>query len=63
MTCVFTATDYVFERVVKLEAENVNIKKDLFEMEVRLLKALSDNKTYVIRKVKELNVLHGKLYK
>lgn len=60
-TFVFSATDSVFERVTKLETENQYIKKDLFEMEARLLKALSDNKTYVTRKVKELTkVIHGK---
>ena len=32
----------LLERVIKLEAENCNRKKEMFEMEVWLLKALSD---------------------
>ena len=50
----------MLKRVTKLEKENESIRNELFEMETRLLKALSDNKAYVIRKAKEFKVLHSK---
>lgn len=49
----------MLERVVRLEKENECLRNELFEMEVHLLKTLSDNKAYVIRKAKEFKVLHG----
>ena len=58
-TSGFIDTASVLKRVAKLEKQNDTIKQELFEMEARLLKALSDNKMYVLRKVKEFKVVHG----
>jgi len=51
---------------MKIEEENFNIKKELYDMEVRLLKALSENKTYLIQKIKNFKAIlaasHGNYY-
>lgn len=41
-------------RVVDLEAKHLGVKNQIFEMESKLLKCISDNKQYVVRKIKEL---------
>lgn len=54
---VVSRTGYLIGRVNKVEKENVNLKKEIFEMEVRLLKAMSDNKTYLVQKIKEFKAI------
>ena len=51
-------------KIVKLEAEHLRVKDQLFEMESKLLKCISDNKQYIVRKIKELShsiKLNGKV--
>jgi len=51
---------------MKLEEENFRVKKEMYNMEVKLLKALSDNKAYLIQKVKNfkaiLSARNGTIY-
>ena len=54
---VITGTGSLIGRVNKLEQENIDLKKEMFEMEVHLLKALSDNKTYLVQKIKEFKAV------
>ena len=51
---MFTATGTLLTRFKKVEKANQDLKSEMFNVEARLLKALSDNKTYLIQKVKEL---------
>ena len=41
--------------MLELEAKHAGVKNKMFEMESRLLKSISDNKLYVVRKIKELS--------
>ena len=51
---MFTATGTLLTRFKKVAKANQDLKSEMFNMEARLLEALSDNKTYLIQKVKEL---------
>ena len=42
-------------KLEELEAKHHGIKDQIFEMESKLLKSISDNKQYVVRKIKELS--------
>jgi len=44
-------------KVVKLEAKHIQVKNEMFEMECKLLKCLSDNKQYFVRKIKAISTI------
>ena len=48
-TCMHVVLD-LKEKVSKLEKE---FKDQLFELETRMLKTIAENKTYIVRKIKE----------
>ena len=52
-----SGADYLLERVNKAETDFIDLKKEIFEMEVRLLKAVSDNKIYLVQKIKEFKAM------
>ena len=52
-----SGADYLLGRVNKAETDFINLKKEIFEMEVRLLKAVSDNKIYLVQKIKEFKAM------
>ena len=43
------------KQVENLEAKHFGVQNQIFEMESKLLKCLSDNKQYVVRKIRELS--------
>ena len=42
-------------RLLELEAKHAGVQNQMFEMECKLLKSISDNKLYVVRKIRELS--------
>lgn len=55
-------------RITQVENAQVTLKNQHFELETHLLKALSENKSYVVRKMKEIPKIkgmtaHGKIHK
>ena len=53
----FIVTDMMVlgAKLEELEAKHLGIKDQIFEMESKLLKSISDNRQYVVRKIKELS--------
>ena len=39
-------------RIMELEAKHLGVKNQIFEMECRLLKCISDNKQYIVQKMR-----------
>ena len=52
-----SGADYLLGRMNKAESDFINLKKEIFEMEVRLLKAVSDIKIYLVQKIKEFKAM------
>ena len=57
-----TGTVTLLKRIKKVEKDNQALKSEMFNIEARLLKALSDNKTYLIQKAKELKATLKGIY-
>lgn len=55
--CLLHVPGTLIGRIESIEEENFKFKKEICNMEIRLLKAVSDNKSYLVQKVKSFKAI------